>query len=79
MNEDKFVIFLDIDGVLVSWGIMGDEYEADGEHAFNQESVIALNAIITYYDADLCMITSWNSSFRNEDEWKAFLVNNEFQ
>src|SRR3990172_8381564 len=37
------------------------------------ESVQALNAIITFYDADLCMISSWNTKFRDEAHYKEFL------
>lgn len=72
MDKNRFVIFLDIDGVLVSWLDMDND--TDGEHAFKQDAVDALNAIITFYDADLCMISSWNTKFKDEQSYKDFLV-----
>jgi hypothetical protein len=73
MNYDNFIIFLDIDGVICSYNDMGD-YEAGGEHKFRKASVKALNKIIKYYNADLCMISSWNNKFKDEEHYKSFLI-----
>lgn len=73
MDNSRFIIFLDVDGVLCSWLDM-KIFEQDGEHGFVEEAIKALNAIITCYDADLCMISSWNTKFKDEESYKAFLV-----
>ena len=73
MDKDRFVIFLDVDGVICSYLGM-KTYDADGEHAFSDEAVKALNAIIACYNADLCMISSWNTKFRDEKHYKEFLT-----
>lgn len=72
MDNTRFIIFLDIDGVLCSYQNM-KIFEHDGEHGFVDEAVKALNAIVTCYDADLCMISSWNTKFRDENAYKSFL------
>lgn len=73
MDNTRFIIFLDIDGCLCSWLNM-QIYESDGEHGFVDEAVNALNAIITCYDADICMISSWNTKFKDEKSYKDFLM-----
>ena len=73
MDNSRFIIFLDIDGVICSYDNM-NIYKPDGEHGFVDEAVKALNAIITCYDADLCMISSWNTKFKDEEAYKAFLA-----
>jgi len=80
MNNSEFIIFLDIDGVLCSYDeniyhkSCIDRYDIDDEHFFKQEAIDALNQIIDYYNADLCMISSWNVKFKDEEHYKAFLV-----
>jgi len=79
MDNSKFIIFLDVDGVICSYSKniytanTDHQYADDGEHYFLPEAIQALNAIITFYDADLCMISSWNSKFRDEVHYKEFL------
>ena len=78
--DGRFIIFLDVDGVLCSYAkniyVRGsaDEFAPDGEHYFMRSAIDALNTIIDYYDADLCMISGWNSKFQNEAAYKSFLV-----
>lgn len=80
MNNSEFIIFLDIDGVLCSYDeniyhkSTIDRFDIDDEHFFKQEAIDALNTIIDYYKADLCMISSWNGKFKDEEHYKAFLV-----
>jgi hypothetical protein len=81
-NSDTFVIFLDIDGVLCSYKHniynkdKGDIYNPiDDEHYFLQSAIDALNILINNYNAHLCMITSWNSKFKDENQYKEFLIN----
>lgn len=62
----KFVIYLDIDGVLVPYG----------EKKFKPEAVEALNQIIGYYKADLVMISAWNKLFQNAFEYATCLQEN---
>jgi hypothetical protein len=70
---ENFIIFLDIDGVLCDcYGRRCPRY-VDGEHEFKPESIEALNTIIQFYNADLCMISAWNSKFRDETSYKEFL------
>ena len=59
---EGFVIFLDVDGPLVSYGNLKAR-ALDGENEFKPEAIYALNKIIEYYDATLCMVSSWNSKF----------------
>lgn len=72
--KDKFIVFLDLDGVLCNCYHREEEFLPDGEHAFWSESVEAINALIQYYSADLGMISSWNSKFRDEEHYKTFLI-----
>jgi hypothetical protein len=71
--NNNFIIFLDVDGVLVSWLHFHDRDEK-GEVKFNPIAVSALNAIIKYYDADLCMISSWNTKFPDAKSYKDFML-----
>jgi len=70
----NFVIFLDIDGVLVSYNELKN-YHIDQEHSFKINALDSLNAIISFYDADLCMISSWNTKFKNKKHYEDFLIN----
>lgn len=49
-------------------------FKQEDEDQFNKDSVLALNNIIDYYNADLCMISSWNSKFKDEEHYKSFLT-----
>jgi superfamily II DNA/RNA helicase len=70
----KFIIFLDIDGVVCNCYHRAEEFLSDGEHAFWPESIEALNALIQFYSADLAMISSWNSKFHTDELYKEFLT-----
>lgn len=80
MNNSEFIIFLDIDGVICSYDEniympdFKDKYDIDDEHFFKQEAIDALNTIIDYYKADLCMVSSWNGKFKDEEHYKEFLT-----
>jgi len=71
MDLDRFVIFLDIDGVLTSY--LNLNKENDGKTVFHYHAVSSLNKIIEHYNADLCMISSWNFDFKDADHYKTFL------
>ena len=75
VNLDNFTIFLDVDGVLCSCEDFGFRDKKDNEHPFRKYSIDALNKIIKYYNADLCMISGWNPKFASEEQYKEFLVN----
>jgi hypothetical protein len=57
-----FVVYLDIDGVLVSYLHLKDRHP-DGKTAFGSESVDALNAIIQMVggstDVEICVVSTW--------------------
>lgn len=80
MNKN-FIIYLDIDGVLVSYLKLKDRDPVDGKHIFNKESVDTLNALITLLDADLCVVSTWGRPYWNKrsdldvdtNEFKTFL------
>lgn len=72
MKKERFIIFLDIDGVLVSW-LNLKSIDDNNENLFEEEAVKALNAIIQHYDADLCMISSWNGRYKDPEQYKIFL------
>lgn len=72
MDTERFQLILDIDGVLVPYNGM-KKRDADGEHAFMESAVNALNSIITYYQADLIMVSSWNTKFADEAQYAEFL------
>jgi hypothetical protein len=71
MNK-PFVIYLDIDGVLVSYLKLKDRHE-DGKHSFVHEAVNVLNTIITMFDADICIVSTWGRG-KDPDEFKKFLL-----
>jgi histidinol phosphatase-like PHP family hydrolase len=73
MDFNNFIIFLDVDGVLVSYDTL-KVYENDKKHSFKPEAIGSLNNIIKYYNADLCMISSWNSKFGDDEQYKEFLI-----
>jgi hypothetical protein len=73
LNLNNFIIFLDIDGVLCSYDDFGEKDEADKKTVFRSYSINALNQIIDYYKADLCMISSWNMDFCDVLSYKDFL------
>lgn len=80
MDYSRFIIFLDVDGVICSYDEniympdMKDMYDVDEEHFFKSDAIDALNTIVEHYDADLCMISSWNGKFKDEEHYKTFLV-----
>jgi hypothetical protein len=73
MNK-PFIIYLDIDGVLVSYLKLKDR-DADGKHSFIPKAVETLNAIITMFDADICVVSTWGRSYYDRpDDMKKFLI-----
>lgn len=74
INLDNFLIFLDVDGPLCSYEDFSIRDKKDHKNIFREYSIKALNQIIKYYNADLCMLSSWNSSFPNEQKYKEFMV-----
>lgn len=72
MKQNKFVIYLDIDGVLVSYLDL-KEYHEDGHHAFKPQAVETLNNLISLLDADICIISAWISFYKTDEEWTTFL------
>lgn len=62
-----FIIYLDIDGVLVSYMRLKDFNEIDRKHNFITEAVDALNAIITIFDAHICIVSTWGRKYFNSD------------
>lgn len=63
------VIFLDIDGVLVTFKEVHDKRQSNGMHSFSQECVSRLNKIIDETGAELVLSSSWRihglDSFNN--------------
>jgi hypothetical protein len=74
--KENFQIFLDLDGVLCDcyWKKCPHD-KIDQEHVFKPKSIKALNRIISYYNADLIMISGWNSKFKDSDHYSEFLKN----
>jgi hypothetical protein len=76
--DKPFIIYLDIDGVLVSYLKLKDR-DSDGKHSFIPKAVEVLNSIITMFDADICVVSTWGRPYwngtKNGDEFKDFLVN----
>jgi hypothetical protein len=76
--ETPFIIYLDIDGVLVSYLKLKDR-DPDGKHSFIPMSVEVLNSIITMFNADICIVSTWGRPYwngtKNGEEFKSFLVN----
>jgi hypothetical protein len=75
MNEEKpFIVYLDIDGVLVSYLKLRD-FDDDGRHSFVPKAVETLNSIISMFDAHICVVSTWGRSYRDKpDEFKDFLI-----
>jgi hypothetical protein len=76
MNK-PFIIYLDIDGVLVSYLKLKDR-DADGRHSFISEAVKTLNSIISMFNADICVVSTWGRPYWNGSkdgkEFKDFLI-----
>jgi hypothetical protein len=74
--EKPFVIYLDIDGVLVSYSKLKDMDPNDGRHSFIPKAVETLNTIITMFDADICVVSTWGRKYVDKDptEFKNFLI-----
>ena len=74
---NPFTIYLDIDGVLVSYLKLKDRDE-DGKHSFVPEAVKTLNSIISMFNADICIVSTWGRPYWNGtkdgDEFKDFLI-----
>lgn len=77
MNK-PFTIYLDIDGVLVSY-LKLKERDTDGKHSFVPEAVETLNSIISMFSAHICIVSTWGRPYWNGDkdvqEFKDFLIN----
>lgn len=63
-----FIIYLDIDGVLVSYMRLKDFNDVDRKHNFVIEAVEALNAIITIFDAHICIVSTWGRKYFNSPD-----------
>lgn len=69
-----FIIYLDIDGVLVSYADLKNFHE-DGKHAFVPKAVEVLNQIIKLFNADLNIVSTWGRSYRDRpSELREFLI-----
>ena len=75
MNEEKpFIVYLDIDGVLVSYLKLRD-FDDDGRHSFVPTAVETLNTIISMFSAHICVVSTWGRSYKDRpDEFKDFLI-----
>ena len=75
MNEEKpFIVYLDIDGVLVSYLKLRD-FDDDGRHSFVPTAVETLNTIISMFEAHICVVSTWGRSYKDRpDEFKDFLI-----
>ena len=75
--EKPFTIYLDIDGVLVSYLKLKDR-DPDGKHSFIPKSVEVLNSIISMFDAHICVVSTWGRPYWNGskdgNELKDFLI-----
>lgn len=78
MEEKPFIIYLDIDGVLVSYLNLKERDANDGKHLFVPKAVEVLNAIITMFDAHICVVSTWGRPYWSEskdvEEFKEFLI-----
>jgi hypothetical protein len=76
---NTFIIYLDIDGPLVSYLKLKDRDPKDGKHSFLPEAVNTLNAIIEMFNADICIVSTWGRKYFNGNadgsEFKDFLIN----
>lgn len=80
----KFIIYLDIDGPLVSFLNLKQRDVIDGKHIFTRSSVETLNKIIELFDADICIISTWGRKYHKSNnktvsgddvkEFKDFLI-----
>jgi len=59
-----FIVYLDIDGVLVSYLKLKD-FNEDGKHNFVKEAVETLNNIINMFNAHICIVSTWGRSYWN--------------
>ena len=75
ISEDHpFIIYLDIDGVLVSYLKLKD-YDDDGRHSFIPKAVETLNSIISMFEAHICVVSTWGRSYIDRpNEFKDFLI-----
>jgi hypothetical protein len=50
--------------------------DPDGRHSFIPKAVETLNTIITMFDADICVVSTWGRKYVDEDptEFKNFLI-----
>lgn len=64
----KRILFLDIDGVLVSYKKLKDRHPEDNENYFEQEAVEALNALIDKYDLKVVISSSWRNCRGHMDD-----------
>lgn len=71
MNK-PFVIYLDIDGVLVLYLKLKDR-DPDGKHSFILNAVNTLNAIIRMFNDDICIVSTWGRE-KDPVEFKKFLI-----
>ena len=69
--DRHFIIYLDIDGVLVSYSKLKDR-DPDGKHSFIPEAVTTLNSIISMFDAHLCIVSTWGRG-KDHIEFAEFL------
>jgi len=73
-DEKPFIVYLDIDGVLVSYLKLRD-FDEDGRHSFVPKAVETLNSIISMFNAHICVVSTWGRSYRDKpDEFKDFLI-----
>ena len=63
------IIYLDIDGVLVSYLKLKDRDPIDGKHVFVKEAVDALNKIIDLFNAHICIVSTWGRSYYNTEAY----------
>lgn len=63
-----FIIYLDIDGVLVSY-LKLKERDSDGKNSFVSKAVETLNSIITMFNADICIVSTWGRGY-----WKVVKI-----
>ena len=61
-----FIVYLDIDGVLVSYLKLKERNPIDRKHNFEDKSVEVLNTIISMFDADICIVSTWGRRYWNQ-------------
>jgi len=67
-SKDKFIIYLEIDGVLVSMLNLKQRDVTDGKHIFTRLSVESLNNIINLFDVEICIISTWGRKYKGVSE-----------